>query len=101
MLARWSLHPVASKRLAAYTQGMTSEAHKLLEQVLALPEEDRLYLAEALQDSLEPVESQEEIDAAWKDELVRRVQSIEDGAAVLLDGDAVMSELKSKYGLNK
>jgi hypothetical protein len=47
------------------------------------------------------VESQAEIDAAWKDEIVRRVQSIEDGTAVLLDGEAVMRELKSKYGPSK
>ncbi len=77
---------------------MTSQARKLLEQALALPEEDRVYLVEALQDSLEPVESQAEIDAAWKDEIVRRVQSIEDGTAVLHDGETVLRKLMSKYG---
>ena len=78
---------------------MTSQARKILEEALALPEEDRLYLAEALQESVEPIESQEEIDAAWRDELERRLKSIEDGTAVLLDGDEVMRELKSKYGV--
>jgi len=78
---------------------MTSQARKILEEALALPEEDRVYLVEALQESIEPVESQEEVDAAWREEIVRRVKSIEDGTAVLLDGDEVMHELKSKYGL--
>jgi putative addiction module component (TIGR02574 family) len=78
---------------------MTSQARKILEEALALPEEDRLYLAEALQESVAPVESQEEIDAAWREEIVRRVKSIENGTAVLLDGDEVMRELKSKYGV--
>lgn len=79
---------------------MTSQAKKLLEQVLALPEEDRLYLVEAIQESL-PADSQEAIDAAWEDEIARRTKSIEDGTAVLLDGDQVMRELKSKYGLSQ
>jgi putative addiction module component (TIGR02574 family) len=77
---------------------MTSHARKLLEQVLALPEEDRLYLVEALQDSLEPVGSQEEVDAAWKDEISRRMTSIENGTAILHDGETVLRELMAKYG---
>ena len=77
---------------------MTSQARKLLEEALALPEEERLYVIEALQESL-TIESQESIDAAWRDEVARRVRSIENGEAVLLDGDAVLRELKSKYGL--
>lgn len=79
---------------------MTSQAKKLLEQVLALPEEDRHYLVEAIQESL-PAETQEEINAAWEEEIARRVQSIKDGTAVLLDGEQVMRELKSKYGLSE
>jgi putative addiction module component (TIGR02574 family) len=78
---------------------MTSRARKILEGALTLPEEERLYLAEALKESVEPVESQEEVDAAWRDEIERRLKSIEDGTAVLLDGDEVMRELKSKYGV--
>jgi putative addiction module component (TIGR02574 family) len=76
--------------------GMRSQARKILERALALPEEDRLYLVEALQESL-PSESQEEIDAAWKDELARRIQSIDDGTAVLHDGETVLRELMAKY----
>jgi putative addiction module component (TIGR02574 family) len=71
---------------------MTSQAKKVLEQALALPEEDRLYLVEALQESL-PVESQADIDSAWQDEIVRRVRSIKDGTAVLVDIDAVDREI--------
>ena len=40
---------------------MTSRARKILEEALTLPEEDRLYLVEALQESIEPVESHEEV----------------------------------------
>ncbi len=73
---------------------MTSQARKVLEQALALPEEDRLYLVEALQESL-PAESQAEIDAAWKDELVRRARSIQDGSAVLVGIEDVDRELSA------
>ena len=76
---------------------MTSQARKILEEALTLPEEDRLYLVEALQESLEPVESQEEVDAAWQQEIERRVKSIEDGTAVLRDGETVFRELMSRY----
>jgi putative addiction module component (TIGR02574 family) len=72
---------------------MTSRARKILEEALTLPEEDRLYLAEALQESVEPVESQEEVDAAWHEEIVRRVRSIKDGSAVLHSLDDVEREL--------
>ena len=78
---------------------MSLRARKLLEEALSLPEEERLLIATELQNSLEPVATSEEIDAAWRDELVRRVRSIEDGTAVLHDGAEVLRELKSKYGL--
>lgn len=72
---------------------MTSRARKILEEALALPEEDRVYLVEALQESIEHVESQEEVDAAWREEIVRRVRSIKDGTAVLHKLEDVEREL--------
>lgn len=78
---------------------MSSRARKILEEALSLPEEERLLIVTELQNSLEPAATPEEIEAAWRDEIVRRVRSIEDGTAVLHDGDAVLRELKSKYGL--
>ena len=76
---------------------MTSQARKILEEALALPEDERLFLAEALQESVEHVESQEDVDAAWREEIARRLKSIEDGTAVLHDGEAVFRKLMSKY----
>lgn len=72
---------------------MTSRAHKILEEALTLPEEDRAYLAEALQDSIGPVDSQQEVDAAWKEEISRRLLSIKDGTAVLDSLEDVEREL--------
>lgn len=72
---------------------MTSRARQILEEALTLPEEDRLYLVEALQESIEAVEPQEAVDAAWREEIERRLKSIEDGTAVLHDWKDVKREL--------
>ena len=78
---------------------MSARARKILEEALGLPEEERLLIVTELQNSLEQVDSPEEVDAAWRDEIVRRVRSIEDGTAILHDGETVLRELKSKYGV--
>ncbi len=72
---------------------MTSRAHKILEEALTLPEEDRVYLVEALQESIGPVDSQQEVDAAWREEVERRLKSIEDSTAALHDWQDVKREL--------
>ncbi|HEX7480718.1 MAG TPA: addiction module protein [Polyangiales bacterium] len=76
---------------------MRSQARKLLEQALALPEEDRLLIATELRDSIAVVESPEEIDDALRDEIVRRVQRVDSGEAMLLDGNDVYQRLRAKY----
>jgi len=73
-------------------------AEQLLEQALDLPKEQRLRLADQLIDSVEGDDSAPiELDPELREELVRRLKTIEDGTAVLLDGDEVMRELRAKY----
>lgn len=76
---------------------MTSQARKILEEALALPDEERRLIAIELRDSLEPTDSADEVDAAWRDELVRRARRIETGESVLLDGNEVYQRLRAKY----
>lgn len=83
---------------------MTSSAPKpieeqLLEQALQLPKAKRLHLVDRLYESLEEEEAQEpiELSSEMQAELTRRLKSIEDGTAELLDGDDVMRELRAKY----
>lgn len=57
---------------------MSSSARKVLEQALALPEADRRRVAEALLDSI-PRESQQEIERAWRDEVLRRIEEVRRG----------------------
>ena len=72
---------------------MTSQARKILEQALALPEEDRLLIAAELKGSIDTSDSPDEVEAAWRDEIVRRLKSIQDGTAILHDWDEVEREL--------
>lgn len=50
-------------------------------------------LVAELQEQVEASDSPTEIEAAWHDELVKRLHSIKDGSAVLHDGDEVDAEL--------
>jgi putative addiction module component (TIGR02574 family) len=57
---------------------VTASARRILEEALALPEEDRRRVAEALLDSV-PGESEQEIEMAWRDEVLRRIGEVQRG----------------------
>jgi len=75
---------------------------QLLKQALSLPDADRASMAQSLWDSLpedyDPVAHMDpEIRRAWIEEIHRRVKEIDEGRAVLRDGEEVMRRLKEKY----
>jgi putative addiction module component (TIGR02574 family) len=72
---------------------MSSRARKILEEALSLPEEDRLLIAAELRGSVDASSPPEEVEEAWRDEVVRRLKSIEDGSAVLHEWEDVEREL--------
>jgi putative addiction module component (TIGR02574 family) len=60
---------------------MSPSAQRLLEEALALPEDARTDLLEALIESLdEPAERPDEVEAAWADEIARRLRAVETGS---------------------
>jgi putative addiction module component (TIGR02574 family) len=60
---------------------MSPSAQRLLEEALALPEDARTDLLEALFESLDgPQQPTEEVEAAWADEIARRLRDVEAGA---------------------
>jgi hypothetical protein len=65
---------------------------RMLTEMEALAPEERDVLRAKL-DELDDDTPQEEIDAAWEQEIARRLQRIKDGTAVLHDHDDVMREL--------
>jgi putative addiction module component (TIGR02574 family) len=60
---------------------MSSAAHRLIEEALALPEDARTELLEALIESLDgPGEALDEVEAAWADEIAERLRAVEAGS---------------------
>lgn len=65
-----------------------------LDELLKLPPEERLELAEELWDSVEAHDP--EWQRAWSQELARRLESIATGRAELIDADTVHEELRAE-----
>ncbi len=75
---------------------------KLLEMALSLPEADRANLAQTLQDSLPETYDwvahlRPGVRKSWSEEIQRRVTEIDEGRAVMVDGEEVMRRLKKRY----
>jgi hypothetical protein len=73
--------------------GMSFE--ELKREALKLSYEDREILYYTLHQSLEG-EDDPERTRLWQEEIERRYARIEDGTAVLLDGEAVLAELRAE-----
>jgi len=87
---------LAPTRAGTYDPLVTDAAKKLLEEALKLPPDERALLGAEILDSVHD-EPPEEVEAAWRDEIKRRIAEIESGQVELLDGEAVLRELRAKY----
>lgn len=74
---------------------MTSAAKKILEEALALSQQEREELVRALSSSLDAVE----LSPEWSSEIGRWIQKIERGDATLLDAEKHLAELQPQRGL--
>jgi putative addiction module component (TIGR02574 family) len=75
---------------------VSSTAKKILDEALALPEEDRGRLAERLLESV-PRESADDVERAWDQEVLRRVKAAENGETEARDWDQAAAGLRAKY----
>ena len=66
-------------------------------QLLSLPESDRLHLVEVLWESLLP-EGVQERSRQWADEAERRLDAVQSGRLPLVDAERVFQELREKTG---
>ena len=71
---------------------MTSATKKILEDALALSEEQRATLVAALNESLETTE--DDLTPEWKAEIARRIEAVERGDSPLIPGDEVESRIR-------
>ena len=68
---------------------------EILRAALALPPDERAMLADRLLVSLDPP-NQKQIDAAWAEEIERRIREIDDGKVETIDGELVMQKLRER-----
>ena len=76
---------------------MTENAERVKQEALRLPEDDRAELARFLIESLDESEDPDVVEAAWDEELRRRVERIEQGRSRLRPAHQVLTEIRDKY----
>ncbi len=74
-----------------YNLDMTQDAHELLQKALALPESERAELAGNLISSLESTVD-EDVDAAWQAEVVRRRHDVQSGKVATIPWEEVQQK---------
>ncbi|MCG8555582.1 MAG: addiction module protein [Proteobacteria bacterium] len=75
---------------------MSDPVEEILAQLPHLSAEERAVLRAELDAVEQSSDSPEEIEAAWRDEIVRRIRSIQSGEAELVDGADMMRRLRAK-----
>jgi putative addiction module component (TIGR02574 family) len=71
---------------------MSSLVDELSRKARALPPEERIRLAEELLSSVQ--DSDEQIEAAWAQEIERRLEEVENGTAKLIPAEEVFAEIR-------
>jgi len=74
---------------------MPTPIEKIRAEAMKLSPEERADLADMLWLS---VDSAEEVEAAWDEEIARRIRQIDAGEVECVPWDTVMAELRAKYG---
>jgi putative addiction module component (TIGR02574 family) len=73
---------------------MCPDLDDLLKKAMSLPPEDRAALANSLLESLD--ETDEDAEAAWDDEIKRRVDDVRSGRVKTIPGEQVLERLNSR-----
>ena len=74
---------------------MDTQAEQILQSALSLDPDDRGEIAESLIQSLDEKRAAE-IEAAWAEEIKRRLESIDKGQVQLIPADEVMREMRAR-----
>ena len=75
---------------------MLDSFEEILSAALSLPPDERAMLADLLLVSLD-APNQKQIDAAWTEEIERRIREIDEGKVEMIDGELVMQKLRSRF----
>lgn len=71
---------------------MSKRAEELTKKARALPPEERVRLAEALLATVQEVD--EDAEAAWDEEIRRRIAELDSGAAKVIPAEEVFAEVR-------
>jgi putative addiction module component (TIGR02574 family) len=74
------------------------QVSELLEKALTLSTQDRGLLIDRLIESLDDAPADEGAEAAWDDEIKRRVDDIRSGRVKTIPGEQVLHRLKARQG---
>jgi putative addiction module component (TIGR02574 family) len=75
---------------------MATELEKVVEQALALPGIERLSVARRILESVEP-EASAEVERAWEEEIVRRIEQIDSGTATGRSWEEIKNDFDSRF----
>jgi len=84
--------PVAATTTTAYASWVTSTAKKILDEALALPDDERAALMEALSDSFDPEPAQ--LSPEWKAEVQSRIAQVERGEVETVPWEQVEARIR-------
>ena len=75
---------------------MSWPVEKILEEALKLDPKDRALVVAELSRA-DSGATPEEVESAWREEIARRLRSIEDGTGEMLDGHEVSRRIRAEY----
>jgi len=76
---------------------LTPQASDLLEKALALSTQERGVLIDRLIESLDEGPPQAGVEAAWAEEIERRVDDVRSGKVEMIRGEQVLRELAEEF----
>jgi putative addiction module component (TIGR02574 family) len=76
---------------------MTPQVSELLKKALSLSTHERGLLIDRLVESLDDEPAEEGVEAAWDDEIKRRVDDIRSGRVKTIPGEQVLRELADEF----
>ena len=75
---------------------MTPQVSELLEKALTLSTQERGLLIDRLVETLDNEPAEEGVEAAWDEEIKRRVDDIRSGRVTTIPGDQLLGRLKAR-----
>lgn len=76
---------------------LTPQVSEVLEKALALSTQARGLIIDRLIESLDDEPAEEGVEAAWSDEIKRRVEEIQSGKVEMIPGEQVLKELAEEF----